>query len=363
MKVVHILNELKFSGAEIMYVDAAEKLKSLGCSLYVINTNQTLGEYAPFFAKSGYKVIHMPYPQSVVGRFKFYNKLIDFLRKEQIDVVHIHASNLKWGASYCAWRTGIKSVYTFHSTFPIRWFSLPYQIFLRWSSKNIFGCRFQSISDDVYRNELKTFHNHTTLVYNWYGKNRFRPASKGEKEVIRKTLGISQNALVIISVGGCSGIKRHQEIIKALPLILKSFPETIYLHLGDGYALNDEKKLAEELGVVSHIRFEGNQTDVRRYLIASDIYVMTSKFEGISLTTIEALGCEIPAVLYDVPGLRTFSKCSILIPESHEILAKTVVSLFQNNEQKSELQKKGKHFVDSKFDLDKNVVKIFELYK
>ena len=135
MKVVHILNELKFSGAEIMYVDAAEKLKSLGCSLYVINTNQTLGEYAPFFAKSGYKVIHMPYPQSVVGRFKFYNKLIDFLRKEQIDVVHIHASNLKWGASYCAWRTGIKSVYTFHNTFPIRWFSLPYQIFLRWSSK------------------------------------------------------------------------------------------------------------------------------------------------------------------------------------------------------------------------------------
>ena len=35
MKVVHILNELKFSGAEIMYVDAAEKLKSLGCSLYL----------------------------------------------------------------------------------------------------------------------------------------------------------------------------------------------------------------------------------------------------------------------------------------------------------------------------------------
>ena len=81
MKVVHILNELKFSGAEIMYVDAAEKLKSLGCSLYVINTNQTLGEYAPFFAKSGYKVIHMPYPQSVVGRFKFYNKLIDISNK------------------------------------------------------------------------------------------------------------------------------------------------------------------------------------------------------------------------------------------------------------------------------------------
>ena len=46
MKVVHILNELKFSGAEIMYVDAAEKLKSLGCMLYVINSSMNLGEYA-----------------------------------------------------------------------------------------------------------------------------------------------------------------------------------------------------------------------------------------------------------------------------------------------------------------------------
>lgn len=363
MKVVHILNELKFSGAEIMYVDAADKLKSLGCCLYVINTHPNMGEYAPFFKKAGYNVIHMPYSKSIVGKFRFYNKLIDFLRKEQIDVVHIHRSDLKWGASYCAWRAGIKCVYTFHNVFPIRWFSLPYQMFLRWSSKNIFGCRFQTISDDVCQNELKTFHNHTTLIYNWYGKNRFWPACIGEKASVRNELGISQDVLVIISVGGCSEIKRHQEIIKALPLILKSFPETTYIHLGDGYALDDEKKLAAELGVASHIRFEGNQTDVRKYLIASDIYVMTSKFEGIPITAIEALGCEIPAILYDVPGLHNFSECSMLIPENYEALAKAIISLSQNSSQMSELQKKGKHYVDSKFDMDKNVAKIFELYK
>lgn len=363
MKVVHILNELKFSGAEIMYVDAAEKLKSLGCSLYVINTNATLGEYAPYFEKAGYKVVHMPYPKGAAKRFKYYSRLIEFLKNEDIDVVHIHASNLKWGASYCAWRAGIRCVYTFHNAFPIRWFSLPYQMFLRWSSKHVFGCRFQTISDDVYRNEIKTFHNPTTLVYNWYGKNRFWPAGAGEKESARAALGISQDSLVIISVGGCSDIKRHHEIIRAMPMILKSFPDTIYIHLGDGYALAEEKRLAEELGVASNIRFEGNQRDVRKYLIASDIYAMTSKFEGISLTTIEALGCRIPAVLYDVPGLRTFSDCAMMISESHEVLAESIVSLYRDEAKRSELRKKGKDFVDSKFDLDKNVARIFELYK
>lgn len=363
MKVVHVLNELKFSGAEIMYVDAAEKFKSLGCILYVINTSPTLGEYAPYFEKAGYKVIHMPYPNGLVARFRYYNRFIAFLKKEQIDVVHIHSSNLKWGASYCAWRAGIKCVYTFHNAFPIRWFSLPYQMYLRWSAKHVFGCRFQTISDDVYRNELQTYHNKTSLVYNWYGKNRFWPANKGEKESIRNILGISPKALVIISVGGCSEIKRHQEIIKALPLIIKTFPDTIYLHLGEGYALDDEIKLAEDIGVAGHVIFAGNQTDVRKYLVASDIYCMTSKFEGISLTTMEALSCEIPSVLYDVAGLRTFRECSMLIPENHEELANTIINLYQNDKLKLDLQKRGKHFVDTNFDLDKNVEKIFGLYK
>lgn len=56
MKVLHILHELKFSGAEIMYVDAASIFQKLGCDLSIVNTANHLGEYAPYFEKAGYKV-------------------------------------------------------------------------------------------------------------------------------------------------------------------------------------------------------------------------------------------------------------------------------------------------------------------
>ena len=46
MKILHVLYELKFSGAEIMYVDAADEFRSLGCELYVINSAERLGKYA-----------------------------------------------------------------------------------------------------------------------------------------------------------------------------------------------------------------------------------------------------------------------------------------------------------------------------
>lgn len=63
MKVIHYLHELKFSGAEIMYVDAAPVFQKLGCELSVVNTANHLGEYASFFEKAGYKVFHRPYPK------------------------------------------------------------------------------------------------------------------------------------------------------------------------------------------------------------------------------------------------------------------------------------------------------------
>lgn len=56
MKILHVLYELKFSGAEIMYVDAADEFRSLGCELYVINSAERLGKYADMFKDAGYKV-------------------------------------------------------------------------------------------------------------------------------------------------------------------------------------------------------------------------------------------------------------------------------------------------------------------
>lgn len=49
MKVIHFLYELKFSGAEIMYVDAAPIFQKFGCELTVVNTAPQLGEYASSF--------------------------------------------------------------------------------------------------------------------------------------------------------------------------------------------------------------------------------------------------------------------------------------------------------------------------
>lgn len=367
MKVIHILYELKFSGAEIMYVDAAPVFQKKGCELSVIATATNVGEYALYFEKAGYTLYHKPYPalRNYFSRILYFIKFISFLKQNRYDVVHIHSSGAMWGMALCSWIAGKRSVYTYHNVFATHFYSYPYHVLLRWSAKNIFKCKFQTISDSVYEHELKLYHNKTTKIYNWYGNNRFFPATQDEKLKIRKELEIKNDTLVMISVGGCSHIKRHSEIIKALPIVLKRYPNTLYLHLGKGESEDSEIELTKELGVSENVRFCGNQSDVRKYLIVSDIYLMTSKFEGISITTIEAMACKIPSILYDVPGLRDFNKegenC-LLIPEDSQLLAKAVISLCSDQQLSDGMVKSALNFVDSNYSIEKNVDRIFNLY-
>jgi glycosyltransferase involved in cell wall biosynthesis len=368
MKVIHILNALKFSGAEIMYVAAASLFQQKGCELMVVATADELGEYASYFKKAGYTVLHKPYPprKKYWKRLKYYWQFSRFLKSEQIDVVHIHSHKCMWGMSFAAWLAKKRSIYTFHSVFRSQKITYLYHYLRRWSAKNIFKCRFQTISDSVYDNELNYFHNPTTKIYNWYAGNRFFPAPDNEKEKIRMDLNISPKTLVLISVGGCSSIKRHTEILKTLSIIIESNPDCLYLHLGEGITEQKEKRFVAELGLDNYVRFIGNQTDVRKYLIISDIYLMTSRFEGIPITTIEAMACRVPAILYDVPGLRDFNKTgehSVLIPEDYHILAEKILSYKDNQQYFRFIAKNAIQFVNTNFDMKTNTNKIFELYQ
>jgi glycosyltransferase involved in cell wall biosynthesis len=368
MKIIHVFNELKFSGAEILYADAAPIFKELGCELTALSTAQNVGVFAPVLKEAGYKILHKKYPnrKQIIKRILFYIKFIKFLKINNYDLVHIHRNDAMWGISLCALFANKKAIYTFHNVFPSNKLSYIYNYTLRWTAKRILKCKFQTISDSVYENELNYYHNSTEKIYNWYGDNRFYPKVNNEKEKFRNELNLSLDSLVLISIGGCNHVKRHSDILKALPIIIEKYPNCTYLHLGEGVTEKEELDLARKLGVEKNIRFCKNQVSVRKYLIASDLYLMPSKYEGIPITTIEAMGSGIPSILYDVPGLKDFNKSgenSLLIPEDFKILAEKILYLHENPSLATKLSKNAKIFVDTNFNMKTNSTKIFELYK
>lgn len=367
MKILHVLNSLKYSGAEIMYAGAANEFKKRGCELTVMATTREIGEFAPMFEASGYEVIHYPYPKNIFSRWIYFFQMMQYVKRSKFDLIHIHSHRLKWGMSLVAKMAGVRSIYTFHNCFVSKKIMKPYHLWLRWSAKNLFGCKFQTISDSVYDNELNYWHNKTVKIYNWYDNNKFFPAIDGEKDSIRKDLGIHKDTIVLISIGGCSHIKRHSEIINILPDLKKKYPHILYLHLGEGIDTDYEKKLAEQLGIKDSIIFVGNTQEVRKYLIASDIYLMTSKHEGIPITTIEAMACKTPCILYDVPGLRDFNneyECALIVkPQQNELLSGVLHLITSSHEQRKKRVENAYDLVTRKFFMPTNTEKIYNLYK
>jgi len=367
MKVIYILNELKFSGAELMYVNAAKHFQLKGCKLYVLATGVKIGEFAKHFEDVGYNIIHLPYPSkfNYFGKLVFILKFIKCLTLNNIEIVHNHRSDTFLTISFCARIKNIKSIHTFHNVYSTNWYSKLYHIIIRKISKSIFNCKFQTISESVFQNELFNFKNKTYKINNWYNDQNFYPASLSEKFEARKVLGIDDKSLVIISIGGCSKIKRHTDVINAVKILKNNNVNLLYLHLGSGEMEIDEKQLVKNLDLENSVRFYGNQVDVRKYLIASDIYVMSSIFEGISITTIEAMACKIPTILYNVPGLRDFNlsgENSVLISENYKVLAQSITDLNIDKIKRETLIKNAFEFVTSNYNITINSNKIYELY-
>lgn len=363
IKVLHVFGEIKYSGAEIMYCASAPIFTKMNYELFALGTGGDIGEYSTELEKAGYTLIHMPMKSGSIALAKIFG-ITKLLKEYNIDLVHVHRSCKKFIFALATKISGIGCLYTFHNVFPTKWYSLPKHILERLIIKKILGCKFQTISDSVYNHELNVFKNTTIKVYNWYNSFKFCPAKDiDEKNKIREKIGLNKDQNVLVSIGGCSKIKRHEDIILAMHILKEK--DFVYLHLGEGETTKEEIKLVNELGLANKVWFLGNQTNVRNYLVAADIYVMTSLFEGIAITTIEALACGIPAILYDVPGLRDFNhddECTFLIDSDYKVLANSILKLIDDKQLSYQLAEKGRRMVTSRFDMKSSVQKINDLY-
>lgn len=367
MKVLHIFNEIKHSGAEIMYAKAASFFQKNGIELHAISTGNSIGDFNQTFIDKGIKTYHLPFPGkrfSVIKRLLYFFNFYKFIKLHQIDVLHIHRNDI-FTLGLVAKVAGVPTLKTMHSVFKNRWLTRPYAILKRWKARNFYRITFQSIGESVYSNELSYYKNPSVKINNWYDATSFYPAiNQNEKQEIKQQLGLSLDSFVIISVGGCSHIKNHHDIIKAIALL----PNTLnvqYIHLGTGVTENEEKQLAKSLGVYDKIYFWGNKNNVRDYIIAADVFVMSSKHEGLGNAALEAMASGLPSVLYNSPGLKDLinnDDNGFLIEPSYELIAQKILEYKNHPGLKYEKAKSAMIFVNQNFSLKKNVQKIINLY-
>lgn len=298
MKVLHVLNELMASGAEVMMCRSAFFWRQEGVENEFLSTGEEIGPYAKDLEEAGYRIHHLPFKKDFRLFFTFFN----LVREGRYDIVHIHCERAAFYYGLTARMTGVRIMRTIHATFQFNGFLAVRRRVQRYMFR-ILGGGMVSVSPSVEKNELERLGNRTTLILNWYDNNRFRPPSDNERQEARNRYGIREDEFGVVSVGNCAPVKNHRELLYALAMIKAQLP-LVYLHVGREEDGEPERKLAKELGLVGRTRFLGYTRDILPVLFAADCFVMPSIREGFSVAALEALGIGLPAVLADVSGLR-----------------------------------------------------------
>lgn len=304
MKVLHIMNKLLPSGAEVMLEKAAQIWDAE--KMTIMSTTLEIGPFAEELERVGYSIVHI-YDRSKLHQWY---KILKYIKNEKFDAVHIHRESQSYIYATICKLAGIKSIVrTVHNVFLLNGIKRLREILTRRYEK-ILGVKYISISKSVYEHELSRFYNKTEIINNWYDMRKFQYVNEIKKKEARKKIGLNENTMCIVSVGNCSPIKNHQLVIKALGQIipqLQGICDVKYFHIGYGQEELDERRMAEKLGIKDKIQFCGF-TDPYEYLKAADVFVMPSVFEGVGISALEALAMGIPSILTDVYGLKDFKE-------------------------------------------------------
>jgi glycosyltransferase involved in cell wall biosynthesis len=302
MRVLHVLDELKPSGAEAMLQSAASYWKGRGVECDILCTGAKVGAYASTLEKAGYSIHHIPFLPS----YEFARDVFRLMKSKRYDAVHIHPERGNFWYALAAYVAGGgRIIRTVHNVFPFSSFLRFERYFQRSFMRRILGVEMVSISRSVEKVEWEKFFNRSTLIPNWFDSNKLKPATAEERILARKKLDISEDTVVFTSIGGCWSYKNHSSIIEAATTLPKDLA-FVYLHVGQESDGNPERKMANGWGISSRCRFLGIVPDILPILHASDVYVMPSVFEGFGVAAVEAMGAGLPAILSDVPGLRDF---------------------------------------------------------
>jgi sugar transferase (PEP-CTERM/EpsH1 system associated) len=183
----------------------------------------------------------------------------------------------------------------------------------------------------------------------------FSPEKQPEKS--KTALGINSAIPVIGIVARLAQVKDHATLFAACQIIHKSGINFRLLVVGDGPLKQNLVDLAESLGISEIVVFAGFQQNIPDLMRAMDIFVLSSISEGISLTLIEAMACELPVVATAVggnPEVVVEGLSGFLVPaKNHAAMAEQILQLLNNPELRQKFGKFGRQYAIDHFSISR----------
>jgi glycosyltransferase involved in cell wall biosynthesis len=302
LKICHVQLLPLLSGVQNMMINLIDHLNRNEYDITVISAPN--GPMVEKLKEMGIR--HVAFPNLIqkinIHDIHIFIQFYRFFRKERFDIVHTHSSKTGFIGRIAAKLAGIKIVvHTIHG-FPFH----PYQ------SKSVRSFyqnleRIAGVFCDT-AVSVNSFERELAVQKHLINKKKIVTIYNGIKGLVsqnhiqRKELGIAENNIIVGSVSRFSEQKNIINLIKVAIDIVKVEQSITFIFIGDGEYFKHAQQLVREAGAEDNIRLIGWKSDVAKWYELFNIVILYSKWEGLSLTILEAMSMKKSVIASDIKG-------------------------------------------------------------
>lgn len=360
MKILHIINSLGCGGAESLLSDLSYIQNVQGLDITIAVLRDTDSIFKEKVVQTGIKYIALSKHGCI------YNPLLIFKITKLIkdyDLIHVHLFPAQYWVALAKFFTNAKTpiVTTEHSTNNRR---REHRVF-KYIDAFVYKLYDKIIccSDKAYATFVQHFTGIKSAISipNGINLERFKSAKAQSK---RQLFDLPENTFIITMVARFQPPKRQDTLVKALKYLPDNCCVVFAGNKQDDPNVEVVENLIKKLKLENRVRLLGVRSDVPEVLKTSDIIVLASDYEGLSLSSIEGMAVKKPFIATDVNGLSDVVSGAGLLYEkdNSQMLADKIVRLMQNDMYYNEISESC-FMRASQYDIDNMAQSYLKVYK
>ncbi len=233
------------------------------------------------------------------------SKMVDVVKYEKLDLLHVHYAIPHASAAYMAKQIlktegiQIPVITTLHGTdITLVGRDASYTPVVTFSINESDG--ITSVSADLKKDTYSHFKvtKDIEVIPNFIDLERF----KKQKKEHFKTAICPNGEKLLIHTSNFRPVKRVEDVVRVFDKVRRLIPSKLLL-VGDGPERAKIENLCRELGTCDDIRFLGKLDAVEEVLSLADVFILPSEKESFGLAALEAMACEVPVISSNTGGI------------------------------------------------------------
>jgi glycosyltransferase involved in cell wall biosynthesis len=365
MKILECIPSLAIGGAEKLVVELCNEMCNENEIILCSFKNKSSEMILPEIINSKISIFYLNKRKGFDIIFFF--RFIKFINKQKPDIIHTHSSSINYIYLFklLNFRKKIKYFHTLHSIATEE----QKNIILRYIKKCFFNASIIkpiAISESICNTTIKLYGDKkVSIILNGVSKP---PQSKDYTSIKNQVELLRKNCKVFISVGNILPVKNYLLLINVFNKLYDEKIDSILLIIGNDFS--EDQSNIHNLKSISkgNIFFLGGKSNVGDYLSLADFYCISSIFEGLPMSLLEAMSYGLPILSTTVGGIPDIIKHGIngfLSPDLSVEKYYEIVNhaLSQDKEHIDEITKNNKVLFNKQFNISitsKNYLNLFK---